>query len=617
MCGLFGLIGTADAPLGEHIAHILRHRGPDDHGVYTSEAGTPLTLTSTRLAIIDLSPAGHMPMLSADGKLALAFNGEIYNFQALRQQLEIHGHHFRSDTDTEVILAGYRQWGDAVLDRLRGMWALLLWDVDAQRLLAARDRLGIKPVYYARRGPELILASELKALLATGRIAPDVDPVALQHYLAFYSVPAPHTMLRDVHALPPGHKLIWQAGAVTTEAFWQLPVAQPSSRAWPDLRDELRQHLEDAIRLRMIADVPVGAFLSGGIDSSAIVGLMTRVSGKPLRTFSIGFDTEGAAIDERSYARIVAERYGAQHTEVIVRGDTLAAKLPRIVEAIDQPSGDALNSYLVAEATAQHVTVALSGVGGDELFAGYPQYRMLQQAARLEPGWQLIPGPLREQLACQPGRVGRIARYANADLVGRYMRLRTLFDPDTQAALLTNAAPGLTARWLAGLVDPAEPDIVSQVARLELGNYMPNTLLRDVDAMSMAHSLEVRVPLIDHVLVEFVRTIPARYALRGRTTKWLLIEALRDVLPPEVITRPKRGFEMPVAAWMRGPLRPAVEDALSAGSIRRRGLLNETAVAHIRDDFYQGRNPVYLRPWTLAIFELWARRYLDTPWTRP
>lgn len=620
MCGIFGLIGQADPQLGERIAKVMHHRGPDDHGVWADSDATPLTLVNTRLAIIDLSPAGHLPMCSTDGRLVVAYNGEIYNYMAIRTQLEQLGHHFRSQTDTEVLLAAYAEWGDDCLQRVRGMFAFLLWDKPRQRLLVARDRLGIKPLYWAQIGNTLLFGSELKALLASGYITPQLNLQAVQHYLAFYSVPTPLTMLDGVHALPPGHKLVVDAAlmrhnnTVQTEAYWRLPVARPVNTPFDELRDELRARLEESVRLRMIADVPVGAFLSGGIDSSAIVGLMTRISGRPLRTFSIGFDQAGASIDERSFARIVAERYAADHTEVIVTGEQVADQLPQIVAAIDQPSGDALNTYLVSQATAQHVTVALSGVGGDELFAGYPQFHMLSQTARYDRLWRVVPPAVRRLAGNMSGFVGRAARYANADLTGRYMRLRTLFDPAMQQALLSQPVNGATHAWLGDLVEHAEPTVLDQVARWELRNYMPHVLLRDSDAMSMAHSLEVRVPLIDHELVEFVSTIPAKYKLRKGQTKVLLIEALRDVLPRAVIERPKRGFEMPVANWLRGPLRAALEEALSPAAVKARGVFHPATVTQVKDDFISGRAPSYLHAWSLTMFELWCRRYIDTGW---
>ncbi|HLB47451.1 MAG TPA: asparagine synthase (glutamine-hydrolyzing) [Anaerolineales bacterium] len=627
MCGIFGMIGNADNELGERIAQCLHHRGPDDRGVWTSTTGTPVTLVNTRLAIIDLSPLGHMPMTTVRGDVWIAYNGEVFNFAETRAELVKRGHAFRSNSDTEVIANAYEEWGDECLHHLRGMFAFLIWDAKAQRLFAARDRLGIKPLYWAETSQGLILGSELKALLASGYIQPELNLEALNDYLAFYSVPSPLTMLVGVHALPPGHCLSWDAATRRTDVrqYWDVPPARPIRADETEIRNELRRLLEESIRLRMIADVPVGAFLSGGVDSSAVVGLMTRIAGERLKTFSIGFEDEGRRIDERSYAQIVARRYNSDHTEVVVSGQHVAEELDRIIWAMDQPSGDGLNTYLVSQATARHVKVALSGLGGDELFAGYPQFKLLKQAAGYDPLWHSLPNPVRAFLAVgartvsdvthRPAFGGAIA-FADDDFLGRYGRTRILYGEDAKGRLLSPHVRGElgnapTARkLLEGWVRDDEPNVIDRVTRLELKNYMAHTLLRDTDAMSMAHSLEVRVPLIDHKLVEFVTTVPADLKLRNGQGKYLLTSALADILPPAVVSRRKQGFEMPVAAWMRGPLRPALDEALCLESIERRGLFNAAEVQRLYQTFLQGEGP-YMRVWALATLELWMRRFVD------
>ena len=393
MCGLFALIGAADAALGRRVADCLHHRGPDDSGVWASDRGTPVTMASTRLSIIDLSPAGHMPMLSADGRMVIVYNGEIYNFRELRAELEGRGENVQSQGDTEVLLAAYRCWGTQCVQRLRGMFAFAIWDMDKQQLFAARDRLGIKPLYWTESVRGLAIASELKGLLAGGLVPRELDLQALHHYLTFYCVPPPHTMLAGVQALLPGHSLTWQAGRVSVQQYWDLPAPQSHRQLadYEEARRELHRLLEESIRLHMIADVPVGAFLSGGMDSSAVVALMTRISGARLKTFSVGFRAEGRQIDERSFARQVAARYDTDHAEVVVDGGQVASQLAQFVRFMDQPTGDGLNTFLVSQAAAQHVKVALSGLGGDELFAGYSQFRYLQQADVLARGWQHTP----------------------------------------------------------------------------------------------------------------------------------------------------------------------------------------------------------------------------------
>jgi len=625
MCGIWGTVNIADQHVAEAAALAMHHRGPDDHGAYVAQQPCPVALVNTRLSIIDLSPAGHQPMCTPDGRYWIVYNGEVYNFQPLRERLLGLGHIFRSHSDTEVILHAYQEWGADCLEHLRGMFAFAIWDMQEARLFVARDRLGIKPVYYALSpdpagGPDrLVFASELKALLASGLIRPALNAQALHHYLSFYAVPSPYTILEGVHALPAGHFLVFEDGHLRTEKYWDVPVQEPLEMSEDAIRRRLRELLEESIELRMIADVPVGAFLSGGIDSSAVVALMTRASGERLRTFSIGFGQEGQDIDERSAARVLADYYQTEHTEVIVTGEQVREQLPHIIRALDQPSGDGLNTYLVSQATAQHVKVALSGLGGDELFAGYPQFRLFQQADSARRTWQVLPEFLRG-LGRSMGEiispVGRVAYWLDGDLLDRYGRVRVLYDEATKLSLYSPtainalAAPEPSLEYLGRFVHPAETGSIESLTRLELKNYMAHTLLRDTDAMSMAHSLEVRVPLIDHELVEFAARIPPRLKLHRGQTKHIFIEALRDVLPVEVLSRPKRGFEMPVAAWLQGPLCDVVEDTLSPESVERRGLFAPQAVRAIYQDFQHGRAP-YLRVWALTVLELWLREFID------
>lgn len=637
MCGVFGVVGLGDPELGKRVARVLRHRGPDDSGVWVMRDGTPVTLANTRLSIIDLSDAGHMPMLSSDGRMAITYNGEIYNFHEIRVSLEKLGHRFRSKSDTEVILNAYSEWGEACLHRLRGMFSFLIWDVTRQRLFAARDRLGIKPLYWTETNKGTMLASELKAILASGLIAPELDQNALHHYLTYYCVPPPYTMLEGVHTLLPGHFLTWEKGNVTIQKYWEVPESdtQDLVAATKDpagVRSELRKLLEEAISLRMVSDVSVGAFLSGGVDSSAVVALMARLSGERLKTFSIGFTSEGDGIDERSYARSVSDRYETEHTEVVVTGSDVLEHLPHFVRAMDQPTGDGLNTYLVSQASAQHVKVALSGLGGDELFAGYRQYRYLQQSERISEVWQQIPdwGKMIAQVAARQvsGLTGKksiaeVPGWLEGEFLARYLRTRTLFGETAKTALYadcfaeqqSNISPSIDL--LRHYALESESDPIERVTRLELKSYLSHMLLRDTDAMSMAHSLEVRVPLIDHKLVEFATRIPASLklgssgfgSLRGRS-KVILTDALSDLLPEVIVNRRKQGFHMPLGAWLRGALQPMVEHTLSHKSVRRRGIFDPIVVDGIRQEFEAGRGH-YMRVWALFVLELWQQEFLD------
>jgi asparagine synthase (glutamine-hydrolysing) len=624
MCGIFGITGLADRELGEKLAACLHHRGPDDSGVWVGQAGQPVTLVGTRLSIIDLSSAGHMPMSNEDGSVWMTYNGEMYSFGDLRPELERLGHTFRSHTDTEVMLHAYEQWGAACLGRFRGMFAFIVWDVKGQRLFAARDRLGIKPLYYAEVGDKLLLGSELKAFLASGLLQPELDREALHHYLTFYAVPAPFTMLRGVRALPPGHYLTYANGQLQIESYWDVPEAAPLDARPEEIRAELRRLLEESTRLRMIADVPVGAFLSGGVDSSAVVALMTQISGERLKTFSIGFEAEGRQLDERNFASLVAQRYHTDHHEVVVIGRDVRDQLDSIVAAMDQPTGDGLNTYFVSQATARHVKVALSGLGGDELFAGYPQFKYLTRAEQFASVWRRSPARLRSLARAGAGgaaavgvrQVAKAPEWLEEDFLSRYARTRTLFDEPAKARLYSSearaqaSAVAASRATLEQFFRPGEASVVDRVSRLELKSYMANTLLRDTDAMSMAHSLEVRVPLIDHKIVEFATRIPASLKLRDGQTKVLLTEALADLLPPEVINRPKQGFEMPVAHWMRRELRPVLDDLFAPAAVTRRGLFDPTEVGRLYGDFLNGHG-IYMRVWALATLELWLRANLE------
>jgi asparagine synthase (glutamine-hydrolysing) len=626
MCGIWGAINLADEGTAQAAARAMHHRGPDDAGWYV-DAGPPgVSLVNCRLSIIDLSQAGHQPMSNEDGSLWLVYNGEMYNFADLRSELIEQGHVFRSKTDTEVVLHAYEEWGLECLDRFRGMFAFGLWDATQKRLFAARDRLGIKPLLYTQQGDAFLFASELKTLLASGLIEPRLSLQALHHYLSFYSIPTPYTILQDVWALPPGHYLIYQAGRLQVEPYWDVPPAEPPKMDEREIVAEVRRLLEESVRLRMIADVPVGAFLSGGIDSAAVVALMTVISGERLRTFSIGFEREGAGIDERSAARVLAEHYDTDHHEVIITGRDLREQLDAIIEAMDQPTGDGINTYFVSQATARHVKVALSGLGGDELFGGYPQFRLFKAVGGYVRAWERLPEVVRAAARGGVNLVGglpglgvgkRALHWLDGGFLGRYERVRVLFDEEAKLALYSPqtlramAAPQPSLDYLSRFVHPAERDAIACITRLELKNYMTHTLLRDTDVMSMAHSLEVRVPLIDHKLVEFAARIPPDLKLRGDQTKWVFAEAVRDLIPAEVIERPKRGFEMPVAHWLRAELRPVLSDVFSHQSVSRRGLFDPNTVGELYQRFLRGEEPVYMRVWCLAALELWMRRFVD------
>ncbi|HEV8700171.1 MAG TPA: asparagine synthase (glutamine-hydrolyzing) [Candidatus Polarisedimenticolia bacterium] len=643
MCGIFGIVGDP-VPAGiDRACDAMRHRGPDDRGTYL-DAGAGLGMT--RLAILDLSRAGHQPMGTEDDSLWIVHNGEVYNFGEERRRLEAKGLRFRSHTDTEVILRLYEELGPACIDRLRGMFAFAVWDARNRRLFAARDRLGIKPLYYAWDSHRLVFASELKALLASGLVEGRLSMEGLALYLTFGYVPSPCTLIEGVQALQPGHHLTLEKGRLTVRRYWDLPTGSDrhASRS-ADEREaaaELRALLTESVRLRLISDVPIGAFLSGGIDSAAVVALMAEARSGPVKTFSIGFDADGKTLDETDDAGFLAKHLGTDHTRRIVTGREVADLVDRLGRALDQPSFDGINSYIVSQVARTGVTVALTGLGGDELFAGYPHFWRLHWEYR-NGGWpHTIQRSIKTALAgagtlIQPWFRGTpLDRYADwarvqHGFVTRYGLSHTLFPPAQQHALCT---PGLAASapigrlasdYLGALDDPRAHDLIARVSRLDLKGYMAHRLLRDMDAMSMAHSLEVRVPLIDHRLVEFAYALPASYkyqpgsaappggereaSYRQLGAKRILIDSVRDLLPVGYEDRPKTGFHLPMASWMKSDLRPAVDDLLSRESVRRRGLFRPEAVARLLAGFHGGAVPWH-QVWALAALELWQRQVL-------
>lgn len=644
MCGICGIWGKLDRTTIERMTCAMVHRGPDDSGIYLDDA---VGLGMRRLSILDLSPAGHQPMSTDDGKLWIVYNGEIYNFREEKSALEARGHRFRSQSDTEVILHLYQVYGPDCVHRLRGMFAFAIWDAERQKLFLARDRLGIKPLYYAWVGSSFIFASELKAMLASGLIERRLDPEAVRLYLTFGCVYPPHTMVAGVKALLPGYRLILSAaGDERVEEYWDLPKSSPRQTSlvdYPEAAGHLRALLSESVRMRLISDVPLGAFLSGGVDSSAIVGLMSETSATPVKTFSIGFDAAGRAIDESNEAAQSARHFGSDHTHLVITGQDVASDWEQIITALDQPSIDGVNSYLVSKAARQQVTVALSGLGGDELFAGYGTFsRMTFEDAERQK--KLLRGAWNEALAwgaSQPvwgsllrtpfGKYIDAAR-SSAGFLNRYAISRRVFSTSEQIALLSDGFArtvnlGILAQdVLSPFDDSSLESAVSRVGRLELKTYMPFQLLRDMDAMSMAHSLEVRVPLIDHKLVEFVFALPSEYKLGSspslgswneRTSSYsqskskrILFDAVRDLLPPGMENRTKSGFGLPFSQWLKTDLKSAVSDILSPMSLAKNNIFRPEATQNLVEAFEAG-HVSWSAVWSVVVLEEWCRLVLN------
>ena len=632
MCGIsgklhFNLDRPIDPALIARMNGTLTHRGPDAEGIWTHG---PIGLSQRRLAIVDLSPTGHQPMSNEDGTVWLTYNGEIYNHPELRPELERRGHRYRGSSDTETILHLYEEYGRDCVKHLRGMFALALWDERQQSLLLARDRFGKKPLVYAETADGLVFASELKALLQDESVSRELDETALHHYLSFGFIPSPQTAFRQIRKLPPAHTLCWQDGKITIERYWSLPFGPKLQLSEEEAAEQTLALLREAVRVRLMSDVPLGAFLSGGIDSSAVVALMAEAMSEPVKTFSIGFDDE--SFDETPFARQVAQAFGTDHHEFRVAPDAVGV-LPELVWGYGEPFADssALPSYYVAKMTRQHVTVALNGDGGDELFAGYERYVAESLSSRYEalPGWLRtgVLTPIAQALPEPAGRKNPVRRLKNFVLAQnapperRYLRWLTLMDNATKQQLYTPAFAErmATIDSLARLQLPANgaaaPDGLDRLLQTDIATYLPDDLLVKVDITTMLHSLEGRSPFLDHHLAEFAARLPVHYKLRGRTGKYILRRALAPILPSNILNRDKRGFAVPIDRWFRQELRTAIYGVLLDPRTLARGLFRPEAIKTMLDEHASGRVNHRYRLWTLLMLELWFRTYVDRPHT--
>ncbi len=629
MCGIGGKLyfdpaRTVEAEVLERMNAVQVHRGPDDGGILCEG---PVGLAHRRLSIIDLSPAGHQPMTNEDGTLWIVFNGEIYNFQDLRPDLLQRGHRFQSRTDTEVILHLYEEHGPGCLQFLRGMFAFAIWDSRLRQLFLARDRLGKKPLCYQWDAHAFRFASEAKAILQDPVVDILPDPAGISQYLTYGYVPSPGSAFQGVRKLPPAHYLICRDGRVEVIRYWRLRRDQKVQRPEAEWCQEILARLEEAVRLRLISDVPLGAFLSGGIDSSAVVAMMSRVASSPVKTFSIGFDEP--EYDELRYARLVAERYGTDHHELVVRPDA-AAILPRIVWHYDEPFGDssAVPTYYVAQMTRRHVTVALNGDAGDENFGGYDRYVASILAASFDrwPGAGLFRRAVRRGLRLWPpsGRRTSLLYRGRRFLDGltelperRYARWFCHFYGDRKAELCTPefraAADGADDLevMLAAYRESDAPDMVDATLGVDASLYLPDDLLVKVDIASMAHSLEARSPFLDHEFMEFAATIPSDLKVRGRTKKYILKQALQELLPETILHRPKMGFGVPIDHWFRHELKDLAYDSLLGPPALARGYFRREAVQRFLDEHTRGAANWHYLLWTLLMLELWHRTHVD------
>lgn len=628
MCGIVGLYywpGNTAEPVGVRLAAMCQaivHRGPDDVGTLVDGQ---VGLGMRRLSIIDID-GGHQPIHNEDGRVSVVFNGEIYNYKTLRHDLETSGHRFRTRTDTEVIVHAYEENGTACAKHFNGIFAFALWDATAQRLFLTRDRIGVKPLYYTQWRHGLAFASEIKALLALPEISRALDLEAAAQFFRLGFVVSPRTLFREIRKLPPGWNLIAEGRQVRFEQYWDMTFATEETRDFSSYCEELRALLQETVVGQMVSDVPVGAFLSGGVDSSAITALMLQAANSGVRTFSIGFDQQHAYHNEAPYAEAVAKQLGTQHETLIVQ-PRVAELMPRLVEQLDEPLTDTsfLVTYLVSQLAHRDVKVVLSGVGGDELFGGYRRY--LAPSLYRVASW--IPQNLRKKVGGQLGRLrddrgtvwGNLNRYAkmwgrslHLPLGEQYLNLVAVMPQDAVRTLLAphyvTQDPG--HELVEYFTHVQAPTALDRLLYVDLKTVLPESLLLLTDKMGMASSLEVRVPFLDNRLVDFVSRIPSRYRLRGMTLKRLLKQAVKGIVPDFVLTRSKRGFGTPMGAWLRTDLQPMVKDLLEESELRREGLFNTAMVRDMLVTHQRGHGDFTEPIFALLTFELWRRQFRVT-----
>jgi asparagine synthase (glutamine-hydrolysing) len=637
MCGIGGFLwlGNRPAPFDAErrlraMIRTVRHRGPDDEGVWSDQL---CGLAHARLSIIDLSPAGHQPMGTADSRVWISFNGEIYNFIELRRELEAKRYVFRSHSDTEVILYGYLAWGEKVFTRLRGMFAIAIWDRVSRKLVLGRDRFGKKPLYYAQTGDLLLFGSAIRELLTWAEVDRQPDTAAIDQYLSLQYVPSPRTAFRAVRKVPPAHYMVaeqvgqgWRITQPTE--YWRLPPPRAAIRraSMKVLAAEVVERLKEAVKLRLISDVPLGAFLSGGVDSSAVVALMSELCSGPVKTFSIGFPNK--EYDETRYARMVAERYATDHEEMIVEPDAIAV-IPKLVWHYGEPFADmsAVPTYYVSQITRRKVTVALNGDGGDEAFMGYGRYDTCRRISAFD--W--MPSAVRSAALSAIPRLPRIVnrrhgnrlstiaefiRGVNRPASQRYAFTITYFMDYMKREGYTQDMSEFIAGSALDLLEPyfeAAPTLVSGANWADIHTYLPDDLMVKVDVASMAHGLESRSPLLDHVFMEWAMTIPESIKLAGGVTKALFKKAMERYLPHELLYRPKMGFGCPVDHWFRAELKDMAYDILLSDTATGRGIFRKDYVTQLLEEHVSARTSHHTRLWALLMLELWFRMWVDQP----
>ena len=645
MCGIAGIISLEPETYIQSMLERVAHRGRDDEGVWISEAidqfGRKACLGHRRLAIIDTSAAGHEPMLSADGRYVITFNGEIYNYRELREQLSSRGFVFKTGTDTEVLLAAFSEWSDECLTKLNGMFAFAVWDNQERTLTLARDHVGIKPLYYshnpsANNSPgSFAFASELKAILATGLVKPQLDTESLHQFLTFLWAPDPNTLFKGVKTVPPGHLLKLKDDQITIDQWWDVSfdaIEENRDEEW--WQQQVLETLERVVKMEMVADVPLGAFLSGGLDSSGIVAMMQRHSnGRAIDTYTAGIERSDLRYDiipdDVRWARRVNEKLQTDYREIMLKPD-VAELLPKLVYHMEEPPIDmAIPSYLISQAARESLTVMLSGMGGDEVFAGYPRQMAMKIASAFDPVPDLLRRPLMKTVAevlpgGMPGRLTaplrnakKFARSAALDFEDRYLGYGTYFTDKAKQRLYTDELREQTngldayATHRNYFSRVKNIDRLNQLLYVDLKTFLPCLNLITTDKTSMAVNLEVRVPFLNREMIEMAARMPPNLKLRGLKRKYILKRALENILPRDVVWRKKAGFGAPIRAWLRGPLQPMVRELLSEESVSRRGLFRPKEIKRVVDDNFSGREDNNLQVFQLMGLELWHQQFID------
>lgn len=633
MCGIAGIFDLSGKDIDRRILHrmdeAIAHRGPDGHGEYIDGF---VGLANRRLAIIDPGKSGNQPIGTRDKKHWITFNGEIFNYQILRAQLLKKGYSFQTHTDTEVVLLGYIEWGDAVVQKLIGQFAFGIWDKEKKQLFLARDHIGVNPLFYSSTGTSFLFSSELKGILASGLVQKTINPQALHHYLSLFSIPAPLTIIDSVYMLLPGHAMTVSARGVTTRKYWDVPVWRGESfqKSEAEVKDELRSHLLSAVKDATVADVPVGAFLSGGLDSSSVVALMATQTKAKIKTFSLWAEG-GAAFDERNYARIVADRFGTDHTECEMSEQEIFDDFPKIICSLDQPTGGSFETYFISKYAGRQTKVALSGLGGDELFAGY--HAVIHQWKYASAVYRHAPKSVRRVLVAALGYLSPSAdmkktlEHADAflslsDAVQQRLFYHIVFSEEEKNNLYSSQRKRTlsvmpTGAFITDITNAlSDCDAIDRLSYLDLHSYTRDDLLLGMNMTGMYNGLETRVPLLDHRLITYASTLPPYYKYRDGVTKYILREVMKEWLPKEILEHKKVGFGVPRIRYMRGILKPMILEVLSEKSVRKRGIFNPAYVRSLLTILDETNEKMlwreHLRIWILFVFELWMREFIDS-----